>query len=157
MTLRGYADRIDRLRDGRVEIVDYKTGTEPSVKQARTLLSPQLPLEAAMVRLGGFEAIARGTPLGDLLYVRLREREFYEERLAHSGGRSAEPQTAEDLADGALARFRALAAQYRLAETGYLSRARPFVAGDFSGPYDHLARAREWAVAAVGEEEGAAE
>ncbi len=157
MRLRGYADRIDRMTNGAIEIVDYKTGTSPSVKQARTLLSPQLPLEAAMVRLGGFEAVAPNAPIGDLLYVRLREREFYEERLAHSGGRSGEPVSAEDLASEALARFRALAAQYRQPDKGYLSRARPFVAGDFSGAYDHLARAREWAVAATGEDEGAPE
>ncbi len=54
----GYADRIDRMRDGSVEIIDYKTGTNPSVKQARTLLSPQLALEGAMARLGGFDSSA---------------------------------------------------------------------------------------------------
>ncbi|WP_244631201.1 double-strand break repair protein AddB [Aureimonas sp. ME7] len=148
----GYADRIDRMRDGSVEIIDYKTGTTPSVKQARTLLSPQLPLEGAMARLGGFEGLGRVGTVRDLVYVRLRERDFYEERLAHGGGRTGEPQTGDDLSDGALGAFRRLAAAYRVPTRGYLSRARPFLAGDFSGPYDHLARAREWAVAGVGEE-----
>ncbi|MBB3952276.1 double-strand break repair protein AddB [Aureimonas jatrophae] len=156
VTLRGYADRIDRLRGGAIEIVDYKTGTHPSVRQARTLLAPQLPLEGAMARLGGFEALgAKPGGISDLIYVRLREREFLEERLAHAGGRTGEPQTGDDLADGALAKFRALAAVYKSAEKGYLSRARPFLAGDFTGPYDHLARAREWSVAAVDEGEDA--
>ncbi|WP_062014721.1 double-strand break repair protein AddB [Aureimonas sp. AU4] len=156
VTLRGYADRIDRLRGGAIEIVDYKTGTHPSVKQARTLLAPQLPLEGAMARLGGFEALGdKPGGISDLIYVRLREREFLEERLAHGGGRTGEPQTGDDLAEGALARFRALAAIYKNADKGYLSRARPFMAGDFSGPYDHLARAREWGVAASDEGEDA--
>ncbi|KQQ78923.1 double-strand break repair protein AddB [Aureimonas sp. Leaf324] len=146
----GYADRIDRMRDGSVEIIDYKTGTTPSVKQARTLLSPQLPLEGAMARLGGFEKLGPVSSVRDLLYVRLRERDFYEERLAHNGGRTGEPQSGDDLSDAALGAFRGLAAAYRNPEKGYLSRARPFQAGDFSGPYDHLARAREWTAAGAG-------
>lgn len=149
----GRADRIDRMRDGGIEIIDYKTGTNPSVKQARTLLAPQLPLEGAMSRLGAFEAIGRAPAVADLLYVRLRERDFYEERLAHEGGRGGEPVSGDDLADGAIAAFRALAAAYLVEGRGYLSRARPFAAGDFSGDYDHLARAREWATAALGEDE----
>ncbi|KTR04487.1 hypothetical protein NS365_14945 [Aureimonas ureilytica] len=151
-TLTGYADRIDRLRDGRIEIVDYKTGTHPSVKQARTLLAPQLPLEAAMARLGGFEALGPVSSVADLLYVRLREREFYDERLAHGGGRTGEPQSGDDLATAALASFRRLVAAYRAADKTYPSRTRPFLAGDTSGPYDHLARAREWSVAGPAEE-----
>lgn len=151
-TLSGYADRIDLLRDGRIEIVDYKTGTNPSVKQARTLLAPQLPLEAAMARLGGFEALGPVASVADLLYVRLREREFYEERLAHGGGRTGEPQSGDDLAGAALGSFKRLVAAYRAPDKTYPSRARPFLAGDYTGPYDHLARAREWSVAAVPEE-----
>ncbi|RIY00741.1 double-strand break repair protein AddB [Aureimonas flava] len=151
----GYADRIDRMRDGSVEIIDYKTGTNPSVRQARTLLSPQLPLEGAMARLGGFDGLAPVASVRDLLYVRLRERDFYEERLAHDGGRTGEPQSGDDLSDAALAAFRALAAAYRDPGWGYLSRARPFQAGDFAGPYDHLARAREWTAAGAGEDEEA--
>ncbi|WP_062112605.1 double-strand break repair protein AddB [Aureimonas sp. AU40] len=151
-TLTGYADRIDRLKNGRIEIVDYKTGTNPSVKQARTLLAPQLPLEAAMARLGAFEALGPVSSVADLLYVRLREREFYEERLAHSGGRTGEPQSGDDLATAALASLRRLIAAYRSADKTYPSRARPFLAGDTSGPYDHLARAKEWSVAGTAEE-----
>ena len=54
--LRGRADRINVLYNGEVEIIDYKSGTMPSVKTARNL-SPQLALEGAMVVRGGFEAI----------------------------------------------------------------------------------------------------
>ena len=51
VTLSGEADRIDETADGGVEIIDFKTGTNPSAKQARTLLSPQLSLEAAIGRV----------------------------------------------------------------------------------------------------------
>ncbi len=41
VTLSGRADRIDLMRDGTAEIIDYKTGSTPSPKQAHVLLSPQ--------------------------------------------------------------------------------------------------------------------
>jgi ATP-dependent helicase/nuclease subunit B len=71
--LHGRADRIDFMRDGTLSILDYKTGTNPSSSQARTL-SPQLALEGNMALRGGFR-IPAGLPenprIGELAYVRL--------------------------------------------------------------------------------------
>ena len=44
------ADRIEQLSDGRFAILDYKTGQAPTEKQVRIGLSPQLTLEAAILR-----------------------------------------------------------------------------------------------------------
>ncbi len=49
------ADRIEQRRDGSFAILDYKTGQPPTGKQVRMGLSPQLTLEAAILREGGFE------------------------------------------------------------------------------------------------------
>ena len=46
--------------DGRYAILDYKTGAPPTEKQVRTGLSPQLTLEAAILRQGGFKDIPGG-------------------------------------------------------------------------------------------------
>src|SRR5262249_2875624 len=54
-TLSGVADRIDILGDGKAAILDYKTGAVPSAKQVTQLLSPQLPLEGAMLAADGFD------------------------------------------------------------------------------------------------------
>ena len=54
------ADRIERRHDGSFAILDYKTGQPPTGKQVRMGLSPQLTLEAAILREGGFEDIAGG-------------------------------------------------------------------------------------------------
>ena len=43
----------------------------PTGKQVRMGLSPQLTLEAAILREGGFEGIDAGTSVGELVYVRL--------------------------------------------------------------------------------------
>ena len=54
------ADRIERRRDGTFAILDYKTGQPPTGKQVRMGLSPQLTLEAAILREGGFDGHSGG-------------------------------------------------------------------------------------------------
>jgi ATP-dependent helicase/nuclease subunit B len=51
------ADRIESLADGSYAILDYKTGSVPTEKQVRTGLSPQLTLEGAILRAGGFKDV----------------------------------------------------------------------------------------------------
>ena len=55
-TLVGRADRIERREDGRLAILDYKTGTPPSQRDVEAGLAPQLPLEACMALEGAFGA-----------------------------------------------------------------------------------------------------
>jgi ATP-dependent helicase/nuclease subunit B len=55
--LHGVADRIDRLADGSVAIVDYKTGTPPSGRAVKDGYSLQLGLLGLIADRGGFEGI----------------------------------------------------------------------------------------------------
>src|SRR5216683_1970814 len=71
-TLRARADRIERLAGGGYAILDYKTGQVPSEKQVRIGVSPQLTLEAAILRGGGFPDIAAGASVADVAYISLR-------------------------------------------------------------------------------------
>jgi ATP-dependent helicase/nuclease subunit B len=50
--LTGRADRMDLLPGGMVDIIDFKTGGQPSAKMVKALLAPQLPLEGALLRAG---------------------------------------------------------------------------------------------------------
>ena len=59
-TLTCIADRIDRDPADGFEIIDYKTGRTPTKPQVESGFSPQLPLEAAVLRAGGFEKLAAG-------------------------------------------------------------------------------------------------
>src|SRR5262249_54469171 len=65
------ADRIERRVDGSYAILDYKTGQPPTEPQVRTGLAPQLTLEAAILRNGGFPGIDPGS-VSEIGYVRLK-------------------------------------------------------------------------------------
>ncbi len=141
-TIIGRADRIDLSPSGGHTIIDYKTGTNPAVKQANILLAPQLPLEGALALKGGFEGI-ESTQIDGLFYVRLRASGgFKSDELA--GGK--EDFDAHTLSLKAWTALQAIIAAYQNPNKGYLSRARPFKQGDVFGDYDHLARVMEWAV-----------
>jgi ATP-dependent helicase/nuclease subunit B len=55
--LRAKADRIDRLQDGTLTVIDYKTGAVPSNKDQNQGLASQLRLEALMASRGVFEGV----------------------------------------------------------------------------------------------------
>ncbi len=142
-TLKARADRIDRHRNGALAVLDYKTGTPPTEKQVYSGLAPQLALEAAIAKAGGFAGLAPG-PVAELVYIRLHGGEKPgEERRIESSPKAKEPvPPADELADLALERLRLWVAKFDDPATPYLSRPRPqFI--DYAGDYDHLARAAE--------------
>jgi ATP-dependent helicase/nuclease subunit B len=137
--LRGIADRIERRHDGSYVILDYKTGSARTEKQVRTGLAPQLTLEAAMLRRGGFPNIPGGGSVAQVGYVLLK-----------GGARPGEPKlidftkgTADSQAEHALARLTALAARFADESEPYRSLVHPMWATRY-GDYDHLARVKEW-------------
>ena len=147
--LKARADRIDVMNDGTVELIDYKTGTTPAIREARSLLAPQLALEAAMAARGGFAGVGRPRT-SSLVYVRLRPGEdAYGKPNAHGEtietGKPDDP-TADAIAARAWGQLGALLARYRDPGQPYPSRLMPQREGAMDGPYDHLARAREWGV-----------
>lgn len=63
VTLTGKFDRIDRMPDGTLAVIDYKTGKAPSSASVRAGFSLQLGLLGLIAERGGFEGIqgdARG-------------------------------------------------------------------------------------------------
>jgi ATP-dependent helicase/nuclease subunit B len=64
VTVMGRADRIDRLADGTLAIVDYKTGNVPSKKQVEKGFALQLGLLGLIAQAGGLarEGIAAAEP-----------------------------------------------------------------------------------------------
>ena len=147
--LTGRADRIDVQSNGQVSLLDYKTGQAPSSKQVYTLLSPQLPLEAAMLIRQGFEGVPKSSEITELAYIVLRggrESGTVESRIPKD-------TTVIELANKAFTRLQEIVRAYQSPEMGYLSRARVFKELSFDSPFDHLARVREWSVGIDEEDE----
>jgi len=150
-TLRGRADRIDLMRDGRVTIYDFKTGTPQTERTVFAGLTPQMTLEAAMVRAGGFDEklVAEGDdPLlgrsvSDLAWLavgRAGRQDPYVSAVKKG-------EVPDDLADRAHAMLIELATAFASETHPYRSRARPMMErARYLGDYDHLARVREWAL-----------
>ena len=135
------ADRIECLTDGRYAVIDYKTGAPPSDNQVSAGLSPQLTLEAAILKAGGFKGIPAGGSVSELLYVRLRGgAEAGEERAV-----KLKDSTADDKADEALAELTRVLAQFADPASPYLSLRHPMWKNHY-GTYDHLARIKEWSL-----------
>lgn len=144
------ADRLE-VRDGRLTVIDFKTGGAPSWKQVRTGFSPQLSLTAAIARAGGFEGAGRPEP-DQLLYVTVTGRRPPATVCDRSGdAQKRDPQPVAQTVDEALAGLVALIARYEQPGEGFTSRNAPQFAQRPVSDYDHLARVREWSVAEEGE------
>ncbi|MDX3928449.1 MAG: double-strand break repair protein AddB [Shinella sp.] len=156
MRLTGTADRIDLLPDGRADIIDYKTGSLPSLKVARALLDPQLALEAAALREGAFRPAGRREP-ASLLYVRLKPGERFKAEEVNNEGRKTTANTisksASELACDARAELEKLLKGLLEGRFGFASRLIPEQERSYGGEYDHLARVAEWSSAEAGGEE----
>jgi ATP-dependent helicase/nuclease subunit B len=147
-TLTARADRIERRSDGAYVVVDYKTGQPPSDKQVLSGLAPQLTLESAILRGGGFEK--HGASAGSVTavtYVRLK-----------GGEPAGEPRdikfkdtSPDEAADEARTRLTGIATRFLVDGEPYRSLVHPMWKKQY-GDYDHLARVKEWA-ASGGESE----
>ena len=137
------------MLDGRYVIVDYKTGEVRTEKQVRVGLAPQLTLEAAILRNGGFPEIPRGASVAALVYVQLK------------GGEPAGEEICIDFKDGtpdsqaarALARFTELVARFDREDQPFRSLVHPMWKVRY-GDYDHLARVKEWSLTAAEDPNG---
>lgn len=134
-TLTAKADRLDLRQDGCVEVIDYKTGGVPSVREVEQGIAPQLTLEAAIVAAGGFKELGprsvnsiqywrlRGSnPAGEIRNIGLEEKKLIE---------------------GAVEGLRALVEAFGRQEVAYLAQPRAKYALKYN-PYAHLTRTQEW-------------
>jgi ATP-dependent helicase/nuclease subunit B len=142
------ADRIERRDDGTFAILDYKTGQPPTGKQVRMGLAPQLTLEAAILREGGFEGIPAGASVSELVYVRLSgnnppgEQRTLELKI-NKGDQAQPPDAAADYARQQLEK---LIRKFENEDQAYTSLNLSMWSNRY-GTYDDLARIKEWSAA----------
>jgi ATP-dependent helicase/nuclease subunit B len=136
--LTGRADRIDRLADGRLAVVDYKTGVLPAPADDKAGFAPQLPLLAAMAEAGAFDGL-RPMAVGDLAYWKLSggEEGGMEKSFARDDG-----VTVEDAVRAALDGLIGLIGTFDDEKTPYAPYVYP--ARVRFDRFEHLARVSEW-------------
>jgi ATP-dependent helicase/nuclease subunit B len=133
-TITAKADRIDRLVAGGFLLVDYKTGSVPSPKTVHAGFAPQLPLEGAILRGGGFDGVCGSATA--LEYWRLSGGEPAGERC------SIAADDPSGLIDRVLARVTALIELFDDPSTPYLATPSPRWAPRYSD-YRHFERLAE--------------
>ena len=147
-TLTARADRIERRSDGSYAVLDYKTGAPPTGKQVRMGLSPQLTLEAAILREGGFKDIDADSSVSQLVYVRVSgnnppgEQKTLELKIRPSDL----PQHPDAAADYAREELEKLIRKFEDESQAYTSLNLSMWAARY-GAYDDLARIKEWSAA----------
>jgi len=140
---RAVADRIEKLSDGTLAIIDYKTGSAPQNQEIESGFSPQLSVEAVIAETGGFENIDA---------AETSEFAIWQLNGVGNGGKVFAfndldvPETVAKTRQG----LSAFVAAFDDPAMPYRSRPRPDNGPRFSD-YDHLARVIEWS--AVGEED----
>jgi ATP-dependent helicase/nuclease subunit B len=136
VTVYGRADRIDRLADGGLAIIDYKTGQPPSQKAVNEGFALQLGLLGLIGRAGGFDGVS-GDPTAFEYWSLARHRGQF--------GRLMCPD--KDMAPGefldhAYRNFADAVQKWLTGNEPFTAKLNPAYAP--YGDYDQLMRLEEW-------------
>lgn len=138
-TIYAKADRLDETKDGKLNIIDYKTGQARTAKEVMGGYAPQLPIEGIIATAGGFTNI-QPKPLNSLMYWKLGDEVIcIDDNL-------------DNLLQQTTEHIKTVINLFDFASTGYLSRPNPKSVPEYSD-YEHLSRVREWSVKEEGNNE----
>ncbi|MBR1544477.1 MAG: double-strand break repair protein AddB [Alphaproteobacteria bacterium] len=140
-TITAKADRIDVLRDNRAIVFDYKTGTPPSEKEVLSGYAPQLPIEALILKNGGFDNIKTNSKIGGVRYIKLTGSQN-----GHISGEKLD-DSIDEIVETAFKNLKENIELFSRQSTPYLSRPNPNKVGhsiENYSEYAHLARVKEW-------------
>lgn len=144
VVLTGKADRIDRMPDGTLGIVDYKTGKPPSARQVKAGFALQLGLLGLIAEHDGFPDVQGRNVAGAFEYWSLAKKGDafgYRESPVDPLGKRDKIVTA-DFTSHVHAQFKQVAADYLLGSSPFEAQVNPEVAN--YGDYDQLMRLEEW-------------
>jgi len=136
ITVHGRVDRIDRLADGGLAIIDYKTGAPPTQKAVTEGFALQLGLLGLIGRAGGFEGIA-GDPEAFEYWSLQRYRGSFGRLMCPD--KDMEPG---EFLDHAYRNFAEAAAKWLTGNEPFTAKLNPAYAP--YGDYDQLMRLEEW-------------
>ena len=131
-TITAKADRIDETKDGKVNIIDYKTGKARSVKEVSRGFAPQLPLEGLIAQNGGFANIP-AAEVEKLIYWQLGVKDTVVDDKVGKVITENEEHLKETIN------------LFDFETTAYICHPNPKRIPEYSD-YEHLARVKEWKV-----------
>ena len=129
-TIHGLPDRIDELPDGRLHLIDYKSGAAPTQAEQK-YFQKQLLLAAAMAERGGFETLGPSS-VARISYIGLTP-----------GKPPVETEMTTEILDDVWNGMINLIRHYMDHRTGYAAR-RAMAKASTPSDYDHLSRFGEW-------------
>ena len=136
VVVEGRVDRIDRLANGTLAIIDYKTGQPPSHKSVTEGFSLQLGLLGLIGRAGGFEDVS-----GDPEVFEYWSLARYRGKFGRLMRPDKEMQLGEFL-DHAYRNFKDAAESWLTGDEPFTAKLNPAYAP--YGDYDQLMRLEEW-------------
>lgn len=131
-TLTAKADRVDETKDGKINIIDYKTGKARSIKEVSKGFAPQLPIEGLIAEHGGFAGIG-AAPVETMRYWQLARKEV------------VVAENVENILAETEQRIRETINLFDFETTPYVCQPNPKRVPEYSD-YEHLARVKEWYV-----------
>ncbi|HVI04962.1 MAG TPA: PD-(D/E)XK nuclease family protein, partial [Sphingomicrobium sp.] len=132
----GRVDRVDRLANGDLAIIDYKTGAPPTQKAVIEGFALQLGLLGLIERSGGFEGVS-----GDLGAFEYWSLARYRGKFGRLVSPDKDMQPSEFL-DHAYRNFAKAAASWLTGTEPFTAKLNPAYAP--YGDYDQLMRLEEW-------------
>jgi ATP-dependent helicase/nuclease subunit B len=136
VTVYGRADRIDRLADRRLAIIDYKTGAPPTQKAVDAGFALQLGLLGLIASGGGFDEVS-GAPGGFEYWSMTRNKGGFGKLMCPD-----KDMGAEEFLSHALAHFTDAAQKWLTGNEPFTAKLNPAYAP--YGDYDQLMRLEEW-------------
>ncbi len=130
ITLTGRLDRADRYPDGRLVLIDYKTGHLPTQPEQKHF-AKQLLATAVIAERGAFELPAP-VDVAEIRYVGVKD-----------GQKPVPTALTDEMKAETWAGLVKLLAHYRRGDSGFTAR-RAMMKRDAPSDYDHLSRFGEW-------------
>lgn len=141
ITIRGRVDRIDRLADGSLAVIDYKTGEPPSNAQVKEGFAMQLGLIGLIAEQAGFAGFRGQVNMVEYWSLARDQRSrTYGKVSSPVTGRTAVSEPGE-FVDLIVEKFRNAAALWLTGSEPFVAKRRPEYAWN---DYDQLMRLEEW-------------